>query len=263
MRFRTDSPAWRRSQQASWRSPWHVPKRAVWPTEAAADPLFFLDPPVFRLALVPPEPGTYFKNQAYFYDGEIGARFARRPTRRERHGVGVRRPAVFYSVSPIIKVAGGNVAFTAIAPFLNANVAASLWALVPGAKRRRVQRSVSGAEASAGTRRTVTGFCGGNLSRRRATMRWARSHTPDWDTGPSAPMLGFTYSEQRKAAAKLPLFTGVDFQHRASALTDYHSGDVFHLDFLAGPAFLQRAGPRRSAGYYYDQFTNDTGSGAL
>ena len=68
----------------------------------------------FQAGLVPPEPGTYFKNQAYFYDGEMGVNL--------RGGQIVVNASdsefidlLYFTRVTDIKVAGGNLAFTAIA----------------------------------------------------------------------------------------------------------------------------------------------------
>ena len=56
-------------------------------------------------------------------------------------------------------------------------------------------------------------------------------------------------------------FAGVDF-NTVNAPTDYLSGDVFHLDFVAAQ-HLSNGLALGVAGYYYDQFTNDSGRGAI
>jgi hypothetical protein len=211
----------------------------------------------FQGGFVPPEPGTYFKNQAYFYDGQAEAQL-----RGGQLALDVSESQfidlLYFTRVTDVKVAGGDLAFSVILPFLNANVAASLgpfsgeqsaggfsdMVLTPtiGWHTERYHWFV-GAEVYAPTGQFQTGAL-------------AYTGLGYWTFGPNA---GLTYLNT-KNGHELSLFGGVDFNTN-HAETDYKSGDVFHLDFLAAK-HLSNGLVLGVEGYYYDQLTNDSGSGA-
>ena len=68
----------------------------------------------------------------------------------------------------------------------------------------------------------------------------------------------------RKIHTEVSVFAGMDFDTKNHA-TDYQSGDVFHIDGTIAqhlPLFGGLAGVG-ATGFYYKQFTKDSGSGAL
>ena len=233
-----------------------VPNRAL--AAEGAQIHYLLGSTGFQAGLVPPEPGTYFKNQAYFYDGEMGVDL--------RGGQIVLNASdsefidlLYFTRVTDIKVAGGNLAFTAIVPFLNANVAASVGPFSQ-------EQSAGGfsdlclAPSIGWNSENCHWFVGAEIyapTGNFAVGSLAYTGLGYWTVGPNA---GFTYLN-KKSNRELSFFTGVDF-NTMHAQTDYQSGDVFHLDFLAAQHFSNGLAIGIN-GYYYDQFTNDTGSGAL
>jgi hypothetical protein len=212
----------------------------------------------FQAGLVPPESGTYFKNQAYFYDGEIGAVLRGGQLiadAKESEFIDL----LYFTRVTDLKVAGGNVAFTAIVPFLNTNVVASLGHL----SREQSDGGFSDlclAPSIGWNSENCHWFVGAEIyapTGAYAVGSLAYTGLGYWTVGPNA---GFTYLN-KKTRCELSLFTGVDF-NTMHAQTNYQSGDVFHLDFLAARHFSNGLAIGVN-GYYYDQFTNDSGSGAL
>jgi hypothetical protein len=212
----------------------------------------------FQAGIVPTEPGVYFKNQAYFYDGKAEAQLRGGQIALELRESEFIDLLYFTGVTGL-KVAGGDLAFTVITPFLNANAAGSLGPF-------SVEQSAGGFSDVVLTptlgwhTETCHWFVGTEIYMPTGNFKTgsiAYTGLGYWTFGPNA---GFTYLD-KKNGREVSLFTGVDFNTNHTE-TDYHSGDVFHLDFLAAQ-HLPNGLALGVSGYYYDQLTNDTGAGAL
>ncbi|MBS0252921.1 MAG: transporter [Proteobacteria bacterium] len=215
-----------------------------------------------------PPPGTYVQDNNYFYGGSTSATL-------EYNGVivsgGVDAQA-YYNLPTALwvapeKVLGGNIAFNAITPIGYKNVDAGLELSGPG-----------GAVIGSGGHDDETRFgdpvLGSSIGWHSGNWHWNLGTLVNvplgfWQRGNLAS-IGFNHwaIDTTGAVTWLNPSTGLEISTAAgftynfeNTETNYKTGTEFHLEFAAIQNLSKALGIGVN-GYFYDQVTGDSGSGA-
>lgn len=215
-----------------------------------------------------PPPGTYVQDMNYFYSGSSDKTL-------ESAGViisgGVDADA-YYALPVALwvapgKILGGNIAFNVIAPIGWKNVDAGLSLTGPGGGT--ISRNLNDEEFKFGDP-----VIGSSLGWHQGNFHWTIGTLVNipagfWQRGNLAN-IGFnrwaidttgavTWLDP-KIGLELSAAAGITYNFENYA-TDYKTGSEFHLEFAAIQNFSKKFGVGLN-GYFYDQVTADSGSGA-
>jgi hypothetical protein len=240
------------------------------PVQAAENATsFFIGGTKGPLAGITPPPGVFFSNTVYYYSASAGATLEVPVNGRLVTGVDA---SLLMEVPTILwvtdaKIFGGRLAFAVTAPFggLDIDVAAELSR--PGGTR---SRSISD---------SITTFADPILT---SFIGWESGHVHvqagvsvnvpigDYQEGELANIALHHWATDINMAVTwadpavgwdLSATMGVIFNGENSA-TDYTTGNEFHFEFAASKYFSKEFFVGLT-GYYYDQFTGDSGAGAV
>jgi hypothetical protein len=222
------------------------------------------------LAGIVPAPGVYFQNDFFFYDGDAGAS---RPLPLNGNLVAdvhakmpVDIPTLLWSTP--IPIAGGNLAFSGSLPIGGPSIDAGLGLTSPFLNSEYV-RNAHDAITTVGDPFLVssigwhagdlhwTGGVGLNVpigDYREGALSNIAFHRWATDVFGAATWLN------PKTGIDLSAAVGVTFNGKNSA-TDYNTGTEFHLEYAATQN-LPNGFSFGLVGYYYDQISGDSGTGA-
>jgi hypothetical protein len=217
----------------------------------------------FLSGVIPPESGVYTRNDLLYYQGSIsrtviGGRVA--VSLHEELTANI--TAVTY-VTPI-KILGATLAFSAAAPVENVNIAAAAQVGRFGLSTSQDRFGLGDAFFTpvvlgwaAGNFHWTTGFSVGaptgiyhhGALNNTSLNRWA-----------FMPQAAITYLDPKTGWDASAAFIYVASTENPS--TNYQTGDILHVDFSGG-RYLSKAIQVGIVGYYEQQLTGDSGSGAL
>ncbi len=222
------------------------------------------------LAGVTPPPGLYFQNDVYLYSGKTSAsrefEFNGNIVANVRGSAQVDFPTLLY-VTPI-QIAGGSFALSFSEPFGHQDVNAG--AVLTGPLGKSMGTSISDQTFTAGDP-VVSSFIGWHAG----NFHWQLGELLNIPVGDYHEGALANIAFHRFAADSFATFTwldpkiGLDLSaavgvtvNGENPTTLYRTGDEFHLEWAATYSFSKQlsAGP---AGYFYDQFTGDSGQGAI
>lgn len=222
---------------------------------------------------VTPPPGVYFSNNVYYYSGAATASQAVFPTLGGQAVANVKAtvvldlPSVMWSTP--VDVLGGNLALSLLWPLggptvnAGARLSSSLLGISAAGAQSDSVFTIGDPAASASIgwhagnyhwNTALTGFLPlgdyryGALAN-VANHRWAADVTGS-----------FTWFDP-KIGLDLSLAVGATFSQE-NAATQYKTGDEFHLEWAA-TQYLSKEFSIGAVGYFYRQFTPDTGAGAV
>jgi hypothetical protein len=219
---------------------------------------------------ITPPPGLYFQDDTYFYDGKLsGGRTL--PTGGLLVGnlssqTWLNLPTTLW-ITPA-KVLGGDVGVSLTTPFGEPRINASL--LVNSARFGPIGVSASDAQTNVSDffLNSFIGWHAGNFHWQLGVGGIIPSDT--YVAGqlsnaslnrPAVDVFGsFTWLDPR-IGWDLSAAVGVTF-NQANTATNYTTGDEFHLEWAA-TKYITKQFTIGLVGYYYQQFTPDTGSGAV
>jgi hypothetical protein len=217
-----------------------------------------------------PPPGFYFENDTYFYEGKIGG--GRNLATGGLVVTNVKQSTWLDLAMPIwvtpVQVLGGNLAFSATVPFGRPKLDANLVLDLPRLNRI-VAIPLSDAELNFGDvyATSFVGWHSGNF-------HWQLGATAMIPTGtyqdgqlsnvslnrPAADLFGTVTWLDPTIGIDLSAAMGVTFNGKNSD-TDYKTGTEFHLEWAA-MKFFSKEFAAGLVGYYYDQLSGDSGTGA-
>jgi hypothetical protein len=222
------------------------------------------------LAGVTPPPGVYFQNDSYFYSSSLGA--GRQLTFGPAVGVNIQQRTWINVETGIwitpVEVLGGNLGFTASLPFGIPRISPTIVVDFPRFNRT-VGRTVTEENLNVADipLQAFLGWHSGNFHWQLGVMGFVPSGTYDPNSFSNASLNrpavdtwgSFTWLDAEKGH-ELSGRAGITW-NGTNTINRYRSGDEFHLEWAA----MQHFSPQFSlgvVGYFYDQFTADTGQGA-
>jgi hypothetical protein len=222
------------------------------------------------LAGMTPPPGVYFQQDSYFYGGNFGG--GRQLSFGPAVGVNIQQrtwvnveTAIW--ISPV-EILGGNLGLTASLPFGTPRVSPTIVADFPRLNRT-VGRTVTEENLNVADIpiQAFLGWHSGNFHWQLGVMGFVPSGTYDPNSfsnvslnRPAVDTWGsFTWLDAEKGH-ELSGRAGVTW-NGTNTVNQYRSGNEFHLEWAA----MQHFSPQFAVGvvgYFYDQFTGDSGPGA-
>lgn len=223
---------------------------------------------VTGVAITPPA-GVYFQNDTYFYDGKLNGNKTL-PTGGLLVG-SVSSQTWLNLSSPIwitpVKLLGGSLGFSATVPVGTPRIDATLQVNSP--IFGPIGRSVTDANFNLSDL-YLSSFVGWNAGH----FHWQIGISGIIPSGTYTPGQLSNASLNRSAIDAFGSFTWFDPQqgldlsaalgftfNQANSATDYKTGDEFHLEWAA-TKYLTKEFTVGLVGYYYQQFTADSGTGA-
>lgn len=215
------------------------------------------------LAGVLPEPGVQFRHDFYMYSGTEHSTVPQGQLTVNFKGVA---NIMGVTVVTPFRVLGGNYAFSVRGAY--SDISADTTLVQPSPRPTALRSGSLDAFNDMVITPVIVGWHAGNLHWNVATSVWlpvgAYDKTRLANTGRNvwawSPQLGVTYLEPKSgwdfswAAAYVVNATNTD--------TNYHSGDMVHLDFAVGK-MLSSQFKLGVVGYYAQQVTADSGIGAI
>lgn len=219
---------------------------------------------------VTPPPGTYFQNDLYFYKGDLGGN-RQLPTGGNVIAGVTGKAAIeiptFIWVTPA-EILGGHLGFSASLPFGYKDVSADLAISSPrfGGRSRGIDDDVFTLGDPLAS--SFIGWTTGDLHIQSGVL--VNIPIGDYQDGELANIAFHHWgADIYTAASYIDPTTGLDFSgtigmtfNAENPATNYRTGDEFHAEWAISKSFS----PQFSAGlvgYYYDQVTGDSGSGAV
>jgi hypothetical protein len=218
---------------------------------------------------ITPPAGVYFQNDTYFYDGKFGGN---RSLPLGGLLVASVNERIWLNASTALwvtpaKILGGDLALSATIPFGSPRIGASL--LVNSPVLGPIGRSVTQEEVNLSDFyvQSFLGWHSGNFHWQLGVAGFIPSGT--YEAGqlsnvslnrPAVDVFGtFTWLDPA-IGWDLSFALGATFNQTNTA-TDYTSGDEFHLEWAA-TKYITKQFTIGLLGYYYQQFTGDSGLGA-
>ena len=222
---------------------------------------------------ITPPPGVYFANNVYYYSGAATASQTVFPTLGGQAVANLKAtaildlPSVMWSTP--VEVMGGNLAFSLLWPIGGPTVNAG----------GRLSSSLLGISASGAQSDSVFTFgdpaASASIGWHAGNYHWNTALTGflplgDYRYGALANVANhrwaadvtgsFTWFDP-KIGLDLSLAVGATFSQE-NAATQYKTGDEFHLEWAA-TQYLSKEFSIGAVGYFYRQFTPDSGAGAV